>query len=61
VQTPGPEIWESIEFAGKKNAIITPGLARGGLQEDIIRYFAQCLASNGPQITPNHLSIALSA
>src|SRR6195952_959698 len=68
VQKPGPEIWipivgskESIEFAGKKNAVITPGLARGGLQEDIIRYFAKCLASNGHKITPNHLSIALSA
>ena len=68
VQKPGPEIWipivgskESIEFAGKKNAFITPGLARGGLQEDIIRYFAKCLASNGHRITPHHLSIALSA
>jgi alkanesulfonate monooxygenase SsuD/methylene tetrahydromethanopterin reductase-like flavin-dependent oxidoreductase (luciferase family) len=68
VQKAGPEIWipivgskESIEFAGKKNAVITPGLARGGLQEDIIRYFAKCLANNGHQITPNHLSIALSA
>jgi alkanesulfonate monooxygenase SsuD/methylene tetrahydromethanopterin reductase-like flavin-dependent oxidoreductase (luciferase family) len=63
-----PEIWipivgskESIEFAAKKNAVITPGLARGGLQEDIIRYFAKCLAANGHQITPHHLSIALSA
>jgi alkanesulfonate monooxygenase SsuD/methylene tetrahydromethanopterin reductase-like flavin-dependent oxidoreductase (luciferase family) len=63
-----PEIWipivgskESIEFAAKKNAVITPGLARGGLQEDIIRYFAKCLAANGHRITPNHLSIALSA
>ncbi len=62
------EIWipivgskESIEFAGKKNAVITPGLARGGLQEDIIRYFAKCLAANGHKITPNHLSIAMSA
>jgi alkanesulfonate monooxygenase SsuD/methylene tetrahydromethanopterin reductase-like flavin-dependent oxidoreductase (luciferase family) len=66
VQKPGPEIWipivgskESIEFAARKNAVITPGLARGGLQEDIIRYFAKCLAKNGHQITPHHLSIAL--
>src|ERR1043165_4934419 len=61
VQKPGPEIWipivgskESIEFAAKKNAVITPGLARGGLQEDIIRYFAKCLVSHGHQITPHH-------
>ena len=33
----------------KKNAVITPGLARGGLQEDIIRYFAKCLAKQRPQ------------
>jgi hypothetical protein len=31
------------------------------LQEDIIRYFAKCLAANGHKITPNHLSIAMSA
>jgi alkanesulfonate monooxygenase SsuD/methylene tetrahydromethanopterin reductase-like flavin-dependent oxidoreductase (luciferase family) len=38
VQKPGPEIWipivgskESSEFVAKKNAVITPGLARGGL------------------------------
>src|SRR5690242_7828127 len=58
VQRPGPEIWipvvgskESIEFAARKNAVITPGLAPGGLQDDIIRYFAKCLGDNGRQIT----------
>jgi alkanesulfonate monooxygenase SsuD/methylene tetrahydromethanopterin reductase-like flavin-dependent oxidoreductase (luciferase family) len=68
VQQPHPEIWipvvgskESIEFAAAKNAVITPGLAPGGLQDDIIRYFAKCLAANGRKITPNHLSLGLTA
>ncbi len=68
VQQPQPEIWipvvgskESIEFAARKNAVITPGLAPGGLQDDIIRYFAKCLAANGHKITPNHLSLGLTA
>ncbi|HEX6841327.1 MAG TPA: LLM class flavin-dependent oxidoreductase [Stellaceae bacterium] len=68
VQQPGPDIWipvvgskESIEFAAHKNAVITPGLAPGGLQDDIIAYYARCLAENGRQITPNHLSLGLTA
>lgn len=68
VQQPGPEIWipvvgskESIEFAARKNAVITPGLAPGGLQDDIIGYYAKCLAENGRRITPNHLSLGLTA
>jgi alkanesulfonate monooxygenase SsuD/methylene tetrahydromethanopterin reductase-like flavin-dependent oxidoreductase (luciferase family) len=68
VQQPGPEIWipivgskESIEFAARKNAVITPGLAPGGLQHDIIRYYAKCLAQHGRKITPNHLSLGMSA
>jgi alkanesulfonate monooxygenase SsuD/methylene tetrahydromethanopterin reductase-like flavin-dependent oxidoreductase (luciferase family) len=67
VQQPGPEIWipivgskESIEFAARKNAVITPGLAPGGLQHDIIRYYAKCLAQHGRKITPNHLSLGMS-
>jgi alkanesulfonate monooxygenase SsuD/methylene tetrahydromethanopterin reductase-like flavin-dependent oxidoreductase (luciferase family) len=68
VQQPGPEIWipvvgskESIEFAARNNAVITPGLSPGGLQDDIIAYYAKCLAENGGRITPNHLSLGLSA
>jgi alkanesulfonate monooxygenase SsuD/methylene tetrahydromethanopterin reductase-like flavin-dependent oxidoreductase (luciferase family) len=67
VQQPGPEVWipivgskESIEFAARKNAVITPGLAPGGLQHDIIRYYAKCLAQHGRKITPNHLSLGMS-
>ena len=41
--------------------MITPGLAPGGLQDDIIRYFAKCLAAEGRAITPDHLSLGVSA
>ncbi len=58
VQQPHPPIWmpvvgskESIEFAARHNMPITPGLALGGLQDDIIRYYAQCLAQARP---PDH-------
>ena len=54
VQQPHPPIWipivgskESIEFAGRHNIPITPGLGGGGLREDIIRYYAKCLADAG--------------
>lgn len=67
VQRPHPPIWvpivgskESIEFAGKNDIVITPGLKTGGLQDDIIRYYAKCLADHGHRITPDHLSIALN-
>jgi alkanesulfonate monooxygenase SsuD/methylene tetrahydromethanopterin reductase-like flavin-dependent oxidoreductase (luciferase family) len=51
---------ESIEFAGQHNMTITPGQGTAGLQEDIIRYFAKCLASAGHTITPQHLAIGQS-
>jgi alkanesulfonate monooxygenase SsuD/methylene tetrahydromethanopterin reductase-like flavin-dependent oxidoreductase (luciferase family) len=68
VQQPYPEVWipvvsskESIEFAARHNIPITPGLGRGGLRDDIIRYYAQCLAGAGHRITPNHLSLGITA
>ncbi len=68
VQRPRPEIWtpvvsskESIEFAARNDIRITPGLAPGGLQDDIIAYYAKCLAANGVRITPDHLSVGVSA
>ena len=67
MQRPHPPVWmpitgskESIEFAGKHNITITPGIGSPGLQEDIIRFFAKCLAQAGHKITPNHLAIAQS-
>ena len=66
VQQPHPPIWipvtgskESMEFAAKHNIAITPGLRPGGLQDDIIRYYAKCLAQHGRKITPDHLSIGV--
>jgi alkanesulfonate monooxygenase SsuD/methylene tetrahydromethanopterin reductase-like flavin-dependent oxidoreductase (luciferase family) len=68
VQQPHPPIWipivgskESIEFAGRHDIPITPGLAGGGLRNDIIRFYAKCLADAGHRITPNHLSLGLNA
>ena len=68
VQQPYPDIWipvvaskESIEFAGRHNIPITPGLGGGGLRDDIIRHYATCLAGAGHRITPNHLSLGISA
>jgi alkanesulfonate monooxygenase SsuD/methylene tetrahydromethanopterin reductase-like flavin-dependent oxidoreductase (luciferase family) len=68
VQKPHPPIWipivgskESIEFAGKHDIPITPGLGGGGLRADIIRYYAKCLASAGHRLTPDHLSLGVNA
>jgi alkanesulfonate monooxygenase SsuD/methylene tetrahydromethanopterin reductase-like flavin-dependent oxidoreductase (luciferase family) len=68
VQRPHPPIMipivgsqESIEFAGRHNIPITPGLAGGGLRDDIIRHYAKSLAAAGHRITPDHLSLALNA
>ena len=33
----------------------------GGLRDDIIRYYAKCLAANGHRITPDHLSLGVNA
>ena len=69
VQRPRPPIWmpivgskESIEFAARHDLPITPGLGRSqGLRDDIIRYYARCLAQSGHRITPDHLSLGISA
>ncbi len=68
VQRPHPPIMipivgsqESIEFAGRHNIGITPGLAGGGLRDDIIKHYAKSLAAAGHRITPDHLSLALNA
>src|SRR5437762_9369114 len=69
VQQPRPPVWvpvtgskETIEWAGRHNIPITPGLAPiRGLREDIIRYYARCLAEHGHRLTPDHLIIQASA
>ena len=69
VQQPHPPIWvpvigskESIEFAARHNLSITPGLGRHrGLRDDIIRFYATCLRAAGHKITPDHLSLGITA
>src|SRR5436190_19995793 len=69
MQRPHPPIWmpivgsqESIEFAAAHNIPITPGLERArGLRDDIIRFYATCLAKSGHRITPDHLSLGITA
>jgi alkanesulfonate monooxygenase SsuD/methylene tetrahydromethanopterin reductase-like flavin-dependent oxidoreductase (luciferase family) len=69
VQQPHPPVWvpvtgskETIEWAGRHDVPITPGLVpTRGLREDIIRYYAKCLAQHGHRLTPEHLIIQASA
>jgi len=68
VQRPHPPVWipvtgskESIEFAAAHDITITPGLRPGGLQEDMIRHYAKCLAARGKQVTPDHLTVNVNA
>jgi alkanesulfonate monooxygenase SsuD/methylene tetrahydromethanopterin reductase-like flavin-dependent oxidoreductase (luciferase family) len=69
LQRPRPPIWmpivgskESIEFAARHDLPITPGLGRSqGLRDDIIRHYARCLVQSGHRITPDHLSLGISA
>jgi alkanesulfonate monooxygenase SsuD/methylene tetrahydromethanopterin reductase-like flavin-dependent oxidoreductase (luciferase family) len=63
VQQPHPPIWvpvttsaETLEWAARENAPITPGaVATLGARQDMVRYYAECLAKNGRQITPDHV------
>ena len=69
VQQPHPPVWvpvtgskETIEWAGRHNIPITPGLAPlRGLREDIIDYYTRCLGQHGHRLTPDHLIIQASA
>jgi len=69
VQQPHPPVWvpvsgskETIEWAGRHDIPITPGLVpTRGLREDIIGYYARCLAAHGHRLTPDHLVIQASA
>jgi len=63
VQQPRPPVWvpvttsqETMEWAARENAPITPG-AVGTLaaRQDMVRYYANCLAREGRAITPDHI------
>jgi alkanesulfonate monooxygenase SsuD/methylene tetrahydromethanopterin reductase-like flavin-dependent oxidoreductase (luciferase family) len=67
LQQPRPPIWvpitgskESIEWAARHDLPITPGLGAPGLRQDIIRFYAQCLARDGHRITPAHINVAFN-
>jgi alkanesulfonate monooxygenase SsuD/methylene tetrahydromethanopterin reductase-like flavin-dependent oxidoreductase (luciferase family) len=63
VQQPHPPIWvpvttsqETLEWAGKENVPITPGaVATLAARQDMVRYYASCLARHGHAITPDHV------
>ncbi len=64
VQQPHPPVWvpltgskESIEWAAKHDATITPGIFRGPMREDTIRYFAECQARHGRSVSSEKISI----
>jgi alkanesulfonate monooxygenase SsuD/methylene tetrahydromethanopterin reductase-like flavin-dependent oxidoreductase (luciferase family) len=68
LQRPHPPIWmpitgskESIAFAARHNIPITPGVTSRGLLEDVIAYYAACLARHGRRITPDHLHVPVDA
>lgn len=68
VQQPHPPVWvpvtsskETIEWAAAHDIPITPGLGSWGLREDVIRYYAKCLAQHGHQFTPDHLILTATA
>ena len=69
MQAPHPPVWipvtgskESIEWAAAHNFPITPGLAGHlGFRQDVVRYYAKCLAEAGYTITPDHLIVGVNA
>jgi alkanesulfonate monooxygenase SsuD/methylene tetrahydromethanopterin reductase-like flavin-dependent oxidoreductase (luciferase family) len=68
VQQPHPPVWipvtsskESIEWAARRNIPITPGAGSIGLQEDVVRYYRQCIEQHGHQLTPEHIIYPVTA
>ena len=69
VQQPHPPVWvpvtgskETLEWAGRENIPITPGLAGlVGPRQDMVRYYGECLAKHGHALTPEHLIINANA
>ena len=63
VQQPHPPVWvpvttsqETLEWAGKENVPITPGaVATLAARQDMVRYYAGCLARHGHAMTPDHV------
>lgn len=63
VQQPHPPVWvpvttsqETLEWAARENVPITPGaVATLVARQDMVRYYAACLAKHGRTITPEHI------
>jgi alkanesulfonate monooxygenase SsuD/methylene tetrahydromethanopterin reductase-like flavin-dependent oxidoreductase (luciferase family) len=63
VQQPHPPVWvpvttsqETLEWAAQENVPITPGaVATLSARQDMVRYYAACLARHGRSITPEHI------
>jgi alkanesulfonate monooxygenase SsuD/methylene tetrahydromethanopterin reductase-like flavin-dependent oxidoreductase (luciferase family) len=63
VQQPHPPVWvpvttsqETLEWAARENIPITPGaVATLSARQDMVRYYAACLAKHGRAITPDHI------
>src|SRR6266498_690933 len=63
VQQPHPPVWvpvttsqETLEWTARENIPITPGaVATLGARQDMVRYYAACLAKHGRTLTPDHL------
>src|SRR5262249_11082149 len=63
VQAPHPRVWvrvttsqDTLEWAARENAPITPGaVATLPARQDMVRYYAECLARHGRAITPDHV------
>jgi alkanesulfonate monooxygenase SsuD/methylene tetrahydromethanopterin reductase-like flavin-dependent oxidoreductase (luciferase family) len=68
LQQPHPPVWvpvtgskETLQWAGRENVPITPGLAGPlGFRLDVVRFYAECLAQHGHQITSDHLVMTAS-
>jgi alkanesulfonate monooxygenase SsuD/methylene tetrahydromethanopterin reductase-like flavin-dependent oxidoreductase (luciferase family) len=61
-QQPHPPVWipftgskETIELAGRHNFSAVLPDAHRGATEDVVAYYAKCLAQHGHTITPDHL------
>jgi alkanesulfonate monooxygenase SsuD/methylene tetrahydromethanopterin reductase-like flavin-dependent oxidoreductase (luciferase family) len=68
VQQPRPPVWvpvtvskETLEWAARENVPITPGAnATLPARQDMVRYYAECLAKHGHIITPGHIVMGAS-
>lgn len=68
VQQPHPPVWvpvtssrETIEWAGRNNVAITPGMGHPGLRDDVLRLYARCLRESGHRLTPQHIHLNVNA